>query len=140
MQIFKRMAIVPFELAIAILSSVSGLTSLFHVGLVDPINQILPYWEALVLNVALMTCGLSMIWGICKDNGAVEAAGLWLLNTTITARFVLYGYFFHFGKNFFLMGIFNLAVVFAGFVRLHTVRNQHILLKVKDVDVINSIE
>ena len=130
--VFRRIAIVPFEIAIAILAFVSGLTGLFHIGIVDPIGQLLPAWEADLLNSALLLCGGFLIVGVCLASASIEAIGLWLLNTTIVARFILYGKFFNYGTAFVLTGIFDLAIIAAGSIRLRSIRTKHVLLKVKE--------
>ena len=139
-KLFERIAIVPFEAAVGVLVLVSGLTGLFHIGLIDPVNQLLPTWEASTFNAAFFICGVFLISGIFLASAAIESVGLWLLNSTIVARFILYGYYLHYGKDFFLTGIFDLAIIAAGFVRLQTVNTQHVILKVKDGDVSNILK
>lgn len=131
--IFRRIAIVPFEMSIAFLALGSGITGLLHIGFIDPINQILPNWEADTLNSSLVLCGVGLIWGVLLANGAIESVGLWLLNATIAARFLLFGSFFGYGKEFIITGLLDVSVVAAGIVRLWSIRTKHILLKTKEV-------
>lgn len=131
--IFKRLAIVPFEITIAVLALGTGITGLLHYGFIDPINQLLPNWEADTLNAALILTGLSLIWGLLIASGAIESVGLWLLITTILARFLIFGSYFGYGKEFLITGILDSSVVMAGIIRLWSIRTKHILLKTKDV-------
>lgn len=135
MDFVKRIAIVPFEAAIAILALGSGLTGIFKFGIVDPVNTLLPAWEAGLLNAGLIVCGICMLLGIGLGKAILEAPGLWLLIGTILARLILYGHFLHYGTNFILTGIFDLAIIIAGFVRLRSINKKQVILRVKDGDI-----
>lgn len=131
--IFRRIAIVPFEVAIAILAIGTGITGLLHFGFIDPVSQLLPNWEADSLNISLIASGVALVWGVMLASGAIESVGLWLLNAVIVARFILYGHFLGYGKEFIITGILDAAIVCAGIMRLWSIRTRHILLKTKDV-------
>lgn len=132
--IFRRIAIVPFEFAIAILVLGSGLISVFHLGTTDPINTLLPTWEANLISVSFLLSGILMIFGISLASAAIESLGLWFLNAIILSRFVLYGHYFHYNEDFWLMGIFDLAIILAGVIRLRSIKSEHVLIKVKKDD------
>lgn len=131
--IFRRIAIVPFEVTIAVLAVGSGITGLLHLGYVDPVSLLLPNWEADALNAAFVLSGISLIFGLTLASAAIESAGLWLLTATVIARALLYGQVLHYSGDFVLMGVFDLAVIFAAVVRLWSIRTKHILLKTKEV-------
>lgn len=131
--IFKRIAIVPFELTIAILALGSGITGLLHLSYADPVSLLLPNWEADVLNASLIICGICMMAGLLSASGAIESAGLWLLIATILARALLYGQVLHYKSDFILMSIFDLAVIFSAAIRIRSVRTKHVLLRTKEV-------
>lgn len=136
---FRRIAIVPFEMAIAILALGSGITGLLHIGFIDPVSQLLPNWEADSLNTSLILCGIAMAMGVITGSGAIESVGLWLLNATIIARFILYGHFLHYGAEFVLTGVFDLAIILASTVRLWSIRTRHTLLRAREVIDVNDL-
>lgn len=135
----KRVAIVPFEMSIALLAIISGFTGLLHIGIIDPVDQLLPVWEAILFNLSFLLCGVFLALGIVRAKGGIESLGLWLLNGIVLSRFILYGYLLGFGKNFLVTGLFDAAILAASVIRLYAIRKNQVLVKVKDVRSLDNI-
>ena len=127
----SRAAIIPFESAISILVIVSGICGLARFGVIDPVFALLPYWEAVAINVMYILAGLGMIVGILSDRGTIESSGLWLLCGSIIARFLLYANYLGVNKNFVITGAFDAVFLLAAFTRMRYIRSRHILVKVQ---------
>lgn len=130
----KRMAIVPFEMAIAALLILSGISGLVHVGISDPVLSLLPIWEGDILNIASILSGLLMFFGVASGKGRVELPGLILLNGVILSRFLLFGHLLGYGANFFQTGIFDFVVVIASMTRARSIRKDHVIVRLKEYD------
>lgn len=129
-----RAAVVPFEVAVGLLLLFSGLTAMFHVGLIDPVTALLPDWEAILLNVMTTLCGALIIAGVILAVGAAEAAGLLFLLGVVAARFLLYGHYLSYGANFVLTGVLDATIIGAAVVRLITLRQRKSIILADDTD------
>jgi len=125
-----RLAVAPFEAAIAALLVISGLAALAGYGLIDPVTALLPGWEATVLSVMSVTAGALMVTGIGAGSRGAETAGLLFLAAVILCRFLLFGAYLGFGANFAVTGVFDGAVIWAAWVRLRTVRRGQVIVRV----------
>jgi hypothetical protein len=128
----SRAAIIPFETAIGVLVIISGIAGLMKFGVVDPVAQLLPYWEFVAVNVMYLLAGVGIITGILVDLGDIEAFGLWFLSGAIIARFVLYGYYLGIDKNFIITGTFDFAFVVAAYTRLRHIKKRQVLIKLPE--------
>lgn len=128
----RRLAVTPFETAVAALLVISGIAALLHYGLVDPVTALLPWWEATVLSVMSIATGGLMIAGAAVPHRGAEAAGLLFLAGVILSRFLLYGFYLGFGADFAVSGIFDGALVWAAFARLATIWRREILVRVSE--------
>lgn len=130
----RRLTIVPFEVVIAALLIAAGITGMLHFGVVDPIDMLLPNWEAFILNLISVLAGIFIISGISVNNRYIEQAGLLFLIGAITSRFILYGHFFGYGANFIQTGIFYSFVAVACTVRSNSLRNKQVMVRIKDTN------
>jgi hypothetical protein len=128
----RRLVIVPFETAIALLLIATGITGIFHAAVVDPVDALLPHPEAVALYAMSAFTGLLMAAGIAASNRGTEIAGLLFLTAVILDRFILYGYYLGFGASFIVTGIFDSAIVWAALTRLHTVRKRRALVMIQN--------
>lgn len=126
---FNRAAIIPFETAIGLLSIVSSTAGMFHFGIIDPVTSTLPYWEAILVNLAYILSGIGMTAGILADLGSVEAFGLWLLSGSVIVRFVLYGRVLGYGTSFIVTGALDSLFLGAAMIRLYHIRKRHVIIK-----------
>lgn len=131
-KILGRTSTVPFELAIALLLTITGAFALFHVGPVDQLTSILPEWEAVSLDVLAIVSGLSILSGVAFAKTAMEIAGIWFLNGSLIARVLLYGRYLGFSSDFFVTGFINLVFFFAGLARWISIVRGHTIIKAKD--------
>lgn len=129
----KRMSIVPFEMAIAALLIISGMTGFLHFGITDPLSLLIPMWEQIILNGLSVLSGVFLAAGVSADSGRFEMAGLLFLNGVILSRFLLYGHYFGYGNNFLQTGLFDLAVIVASLARGRTIRKKHVLVKFRHI-------
>lgn len=129
---FRRMAIVPFEIAIAVLVILSGFTGLVHYGIIDPVSALLPDWESASLNWISLLSGFFMALGVASGKGKLELPGLMLLNGAIISRFLLYGHYLGYGSNFVQIGIFDLIIVVASLVRASSIGKKHTIVRLKN--------
>jgi hypothetical protein len=127
-----RLAITPFETAVALLLVSTAAASIAHVGIFDPVDALLPKPEAFGLNVWSILTGILMIMGAAAGSRGPEIAGLLFLIGVVVNRFILYGYYLGFGINFMVTGIFYSAVVGAALVRLHTLRTHRVLIMLRN--------
>ena len=119
---FRRMAVTPFEIAIAILLIIYGVANFLNTNLFDPLRALLPGWESWTVGSMGVLSGLLIVMGIARSWRGGEAAGLIFLWAVIMTRFVSYGYYLGFGSEFLVQGIFDTAVIVATIVRLNTIR------------------
>jgi hypothetical protein len=124
----RRLAVQPFEAAIAALLLISGAAGLARYGITDPTAALLPAWEAVSLNVVLAATGLLILAGIARAWRAGEAAGMLFLTGVIAARFLLFGYYLGFGPAFVVTGVFDLAVIWAAIARLLAIRRHQVIV------------
>lgn len=136
---FRRMTIAPFEMAIAIFLVISGVSGLFHYGVIDPLAILIPMWEEIALNCLAIISGLCMLFGVAIDSGRFEAAGLFFLNGALISRFILYGHYLGYGNNFIQTGIFDLVVVIASLIRGRTIRKKHVIVKFDNISSVESL-
>lgn len=128
----RRLAVTPFETAIALLLVVSGVAALLHFGLIDPVAALLPSWESAALSaMSIMTGGL-LIAGAGVPHRGAEAAGLLFLTAVVLSRFLLFGFYLGFGKSFAVTGVFDAALVWAAVARLDTIRRREVLVRVAE--------
>ncbi len=125
-----RLAVAPFEAAIAALLVISGLAALAGYGLTDPVQALLPGWEATVLAVMSVASGLGMGAGIAAGRRGTEAAGLLFLLAVITSRFLLTGHVLGYGPRFVVTGVFDAAVAWAALARLGTLARGQVIVRV----------
>jgi len=128
----RRAGIVPFESAIAVLLVVSGAAALAGAGLVDPVADLLPGWEAVSLSALSIAAGVLMLAGVAGDAWRFEVPGLGLLAGVIMARFLLFGYFFGYGESFLVTGVFDGAIVAAAVSRFRTVTRGEVVIRLPD--------
>lgn len=135
----KRISIVPFEVAIAFYALFSGVASIAHFGVIDPLAALLPHWEALFLNIATLISGVFMVAGVSSGISRIEQAGLFFLDGILISRFLLYGHYLHYGPNFFVTGLFTLALLAASVARSITISKKHIIVKVDNEKLIDEL-
>lgn len=128
----RRIAIVPFETAVAVLLIASGSAGLAHVGVIDPVGALLPGWESVTLYAMTIFTGVLMVAGIATAGRGVEMAGLLFLLAVMADRFILYGYYLGFGPDFAVNGIFDMAVVWAALTRHRTVRKRQVIVRIQN--------
>lgn len=129
-QAFHRVAVIPFETAVALLLIISGVTGLTGTGVIDPISALLPHWEATVIFAVSVCAGILAIGGILTAYRYAEMAGLLILAGYVADRFILYGYYLGFGGGFLTSAVFNAAVIWAVAVRLDTLRRGRTVIQV----------
>jgi hypothetical protein len=127
---WRRVTIVPFEAAVALLLIASGAAALCGFGLVDPIGALLPGWEALALNIMTVAAGGLVLAGVAGASAASEAAGLVMLAAVVVCRFILYGRYLGYGENFAVTGVLDASVLWAAAVRLQTIRRRLAIVRV----------
>ena len=127
-----RLAVIPFETAIAVLLIGSGTAQLARIGITDPVQVLLPAWEAFALSAVTIVTGLLMVTGTAAASRGAEIAGLLLLAAVIADRFLLYGWYLGFGLNFAVTGVFDSAVIWAALARLATVRRGETIIRVRN--------
>ena len=133
----RRLAVQPFEAAIAGLLLISGIAGLDRYGITDPTAALLPAWEAAGLNVVFIITGMLILAGIAYSWRGGEAAGMLFLIGVIAARFVLFGYYLGFGPAFIVTGVFDTGLIWAAIARLLAIRRrQVIVLASTDGDVL----
>lgn len=128
----RRITIVPFETAVAVLLIASGTAGLTHTGIIDPVTALLPGWEAVALYAMTIFTGTLMVTGIATAARGIEMAGLLFLTAVITDRFILYGYYLGFGADFAVTGVFDAAVAWAALTRHRTVRKRQIIVRIQN--------
>lgn len=128
----KRISIIPFEAAIAILLILSGFAGLARFGILDPVYSLLPMWEASLFNFLSIFSGGLILAGVAKGSGKIEQFGLFLLLGIIAGRFLIFGHYFGYGKNFFQTGLFELSIIGASLTRLNSVRKRHVVVLFKE--------
>lgn len=131
----RRITIVPFETAVAVLLIASGGAGLAHVGVIDPVGALLPHWESLALYAMTIFTGGLMVAGIATAARRIEMAGLLFLLAVITDRFILYGYYLGFHADFAVNGIFDTATVWAALTRHRTVRKRQVIVRAQSGQV-----
>ena len=132
-QAIARLSVVPFEAAIAALLVISGVAALLNYGLIDPVQALLPGWEALTLSSMSVATGVLMLAGTAAPHRGAEAAGMLFLIGVISVRFLLFGVYLGFGANFAVTGVFDTAVVVAALVRLDTIRRGQVTVRVGEM-------
>lgn len=125
----SRVAVVPFETAIAMLLAVYGVAALAGYGIIDPVAALLPAWEATALSVMSVATGVLMITGTAIPHRGAEAAGLLFLIAVITSRFLLFGYYLGYGSQFVTTGVFDAGLVWAAMSRLSAVRRGLVIIR-----------
>lgn len=126
-----RMAVAPFECAIAVLILVSGVAQVFGWGTADPVNILLPAWEVYLLSAMLLLCGFLVLLGIGLDHVATEAVGLVLLMGSLLARLVLYNVYLGTNSTFVLTGTLDLVFILAAISRLSTIRRARVVIELR---------
>src|SRR5260221_8305509 len=106
----RRLAVQPFEAAVAALLLVSGLAGLARYGITDPTAALLPVWEAVSLNIIFAATGVLILAGVAAAWRAGEAAGMLFLVGVIAARVLLFGYYLWFGPAFIVTGVFDTSL------------------------------
>ena len=129
-QALGRLAVAPFEAAIAALLIISGIAALAGYGLTDPVSALLPGWEAVTLSAVSAGTGGLMTGGIASGQRGAETAGLLLLTGVIGSRFLLYGAYLGFGSRFAVTGVFDAAIIWAAVTRLRTIRRGLVIVRV----------
>jgi hypothetical protein len=124
-----RLAVVPFEAAIAALLVVYGLAALAGYGIVDPVSALLPVWEATVLSLMSVATGVLVAAGAAVPHRGAETAGLLFLIAVIACRFLLFGYYLGYGSQFVTTGVFDAGLVWAAAARLDTIRRRLVLVR-----------
>src|SRR5258706_8773598 len=125
----RRLAVQPFEAAIAGLLIISGAAGLARYGITDPTAALLPAWEAVSLNIVFAVTGLLIIAGVAGAWRAGEAAGMLFLIGVIAARFLLFGWYLGFGPAFIVTGVFDAGLIWAAVARLLAIgRHQVVVL------------
>jgi hypothetical protein len=119
-QALARLAVVPFEAAIAALLAVYGVAALAGYGIIDPVAALLPAWEATALSVMSVATGVLITAG---------TAGLLFLVAVIACRFLLFGYYLGYGSQFVTTGVFDTGLVWAAGTRLSAIRRGLILIR-----------
>lgn len=127
----RRLMVVPFETAIAILLIISGAVGLAHYGIIDPIAALLPAWEAAALNIMAIFAGGLMTTGMGGSLKRPELSGLLLLLGVVICRFILFGYYLGFGENFVTTGVTDAAFIWAAVARLITILNGSSIVIIK---------
>jgi len=125
-----RLAVAPFEAAIAALLMISGLAALAGAGLIDPVTALLPPWESAALSGMSVATGILMLAGAAVPHRGAEAGGLLFLIAVLLSRFLLFGAYLGFGLNFAVTGVFDGAVIWAALARLGTVRRRQVIVRV----------
>jgi len=126
----SRLAVAPFEAAVAALLVISGVAALAGYGLIDPVAALLPPWEATALSAMSVTAGALMLAGTGVPSRGAETAGLLFLIAVILSRFLLFGAYLGFGSRFAVTGVFDAAVIWAAAARLGTVRRGQVIVRV----------
>jgi hypothetical protein len=130
---FARLAVVPFEAAIAALLIISGVSSLMKFGVVDPFTALLPAWQQHLLSGVSVATGFLMWFGSGLPHKGSEYAGLMLLIAVILSRFLLFGQYLGYGSGFIVTGVFDAAIVCAAVSRLVTLVKDRKIVIVDDV-------
>lgn len=128
----RRLAIYPFEAAVAVLLFVSGISGLLKYGVTDPVSALLPMWLAVTLNVMTTLTGGLMLAGTMAGERRAELAGLLFLIGVVTCRFILFGVYFGFGSDFVTTGIFYTAIICAALVRLSSIRRGLMVVRIRN--------
>ena len=132
MRSLRRLAITPFETAVAALLAISGVSQLARWGLADQLLAVLPYWEAAIFSGVSITAGLLTSGALAAGARRSEMAGLLLICGVVASRFLLFGALFGYGSPFWATGVFYLAVLWAAAVRLLMIRRGDTLIRVRD--------
>jgi hypothetical protein len=128
-QALARLAVVPFEAAIAALLAVYGVAALAGYGIIDPVAALLPAWEATALSVMSVATGVLITAGTAVPHRGAETAGLLFLVAVIACRFLLFGYYLGYGSQFVTTGVFDTGLVWAAGTRLSAIRRGLILIR-----------
>lgn len=128
-QALARLAVVPFEAAIAALLAVYGIAALAGYGIIDPVADLLPAWEATALSVMSVATGVLMTAGTAVPHRGAETAGLLFLVAVIACRFLLFGYYLGYGSQFVTTGVFDAGLVWAAAARLSSIRRGLVLVR-----------
>ena len=131
----NRISAIPFEIAIASLLILSGVTGLLHIGVIDPVSALLPSWEAVLLNWASVLSGGFIVTGIVFGRSNVERSGLFFLIGVVVSRFLLYGHLFSYGANFVETGLFYLTIIWAAVIRIMSTAKKQTLIRVHDDNI-----
>src|SRR5260221_9414188 len=124
----RRLAVQPFEAAIAGLLIVSGIAGLARYGIIDPTAALLPAWEAVSLNIFFAATGLLILAGVAAAWRAGEAAGMLFLTGVIAARFLLFGWYLGFGPAFIVTGVFDAGLIWAAVARLLAISRHQVIV------------
>ena len=127
----RRLAVQPFEAAVAGLLAISGVAGLANYGVIDPTAALLPAWEAAALNITTTVTGLLIFAGIAWRWRAGETAGMLFLTGVIAARFLLYGRYLGFGPSFIITGVFDAGLIWAAAMRLLAIRRREVIVLAK---------
>lgn len=133
-KIFGRIAVAPFEAAFFFILSAFGVTGLMDVGPSDPVDILLPHWEAYTFSSIALLAGLLGLLGIVTARGRWEILGLYLLNGIIVSRLILFGHYLGYGKDFINSGIFDVALIVAAWIRTRTIRKHKIIVRIRKTD------
>jgi len=128
--VLARLAVAPFEAAIAALLVISGLAALAGTGIIDPVTALLPGWEAAGLSVTTTVTGALMIAGAASGQKGPETAGLLFLIAVILCRFLLYGAYLGYGADFAVTGVFDSSIIWAAAARLTVIRRGQVIVRV----------
>lgn len=132
--VLSRFIIAPFETAFFFILAAFGVSGLMNVGPTDPINVVLPSWEAHTLLIVSLVAGILGLYGILTAKGRWEILGLYLLCGVILSRLILYGHYLGYGRDFFNTGIFDAALLVASIARASTIRKHKIIVRIRKTD------
>ncbi|HEX6686428.1 MAG TPA: hypothetical protein VF062_26890 [Candidatus Limnocylindrales bacterium] len=117
--LWGRICLAPFESAIAALIVAQAVIAVAGVGLVDPVETLLPDWLATGFNVAYLAAGLLLLFGVLRPRGDVEGAGLVLLACLVIGRGFLFGTLLGWGLQSITSLAFSTVVAVACVARIH---------------------
>jgi hypothetical protein len=128
--VYSRLSSTPFEVAVAALLIISGISGLLHLIPDQPSVILLPDWESYTLNSLSVVSGLFLIHGTGKPSRRIELSGLLLLLAVILSRFIIYLTFIRDIKFIIAMLVFDLAVILGTIARLETVLSGDVIVRV----------
>lgn len=119
----RRLCVLPFEVAMAVLVFFSGMASLLHLSTtVDALTQSFPGWLVVALNVMYCLSGLTMFAGIGTARRDLEGSGVVLLGSAVVVRFIAVV-----ASSGFIAPVFVQLMFYAGVVTACGIRLKHLV-------------